>query len=397
MTVVAWVGARHRVPRRHGRARAARHQTRARLLDHQPARLHVPRARRRRVRRRDLPGDRHAFFKATLFLGAGTVIHGNARQPGHADHGSLPQVHAVHRDRVRDRVARHRRRAAVRRASGRRTRSSRRRSRPTTTACGSSALLAAILTGVVHDPPGLPHLLRQRAVRGDGRGGGRATPNRERHRRRRCARRHQRPGHADRRATAIRRARRCCTTTPTRATDSWSSPVVLLAGLAVDRRAARPARSSASSGSTSGSSRCSPTRTTRSRHRRSSAGSACRSWRSSWRLIGLGAGLRALPARPRVGRPGSVRRAARASSAGCSATPTTTTTASRELVDGPLRGFAGWLARVFDAKIIDGAVNGVGLARARDRARLPPAAERLRAQLRARHRARHGRAARCTS
>jgi NADH-quinone oxidoreductase subunit L len=29
-------------------------------------------------------------------------------------------------------------------------------------------------------------------------------------------------------------------------------------------------------------------------------------------------------------------------------------------VDGPLRGFAGWLARVFDAKVIDGAVNGVG-------------------------------------
>jgi NADH-quinone oxidoreductase subunit L len=29
-------------------------------------------------------------------------------------------------------------------------------------------------------------------------------------------------------------------------------------------------------------------------------------------------------------------------------------------VDGPLRGFAGWLAWVFDAKIIDGAVNGVG-------------------------------------
>jgi NADH-quinone oxidoreductase subunit L len=29
-------------------------------------------------------------------------------------------------------------------------------------------------------------------------------------------------------------------------------------------------------------------------------------------------------------------------------------------VDGPLRGSAGWLARVFDVGIIDGAVNGVG-------------------------------------
>ena len=30
------------------------------------------------------------------------------------------------------------------------------------------------------------------------------------------------------------------------------------------------------------------------------------------------------------------------------------------LVGGPLRGFANWLAWVFDARIIDGAVNGVG-------------------------------------
>jgi NADH-quinone oxidoreductase subunit L len=30
------------------------------------------------------------------------------------------------------------------------------------------------------------------------------------------------------------------------------------------------------------------------------------------------------------------------------------------LVDGPLRGVAGWLSRVFDGRIIDGAVNGVG-------------------------------------
>ena len=34
--------------------------------------------------------------------------------------------------------------------------------------------------------------------------------------------------------------------------------------------------------------------------------------------------------------------------------------ASRDSVGGPLRGFAGWLARVVDARIIDGAVNGVG-------------------------------------
>ena len=57
MTVVAWVGAHHRAARRHGRARATRHQTRARVLHDQPARLHVPRRRRRRVQRRRVHGD----------------------------------------------------------------------------------------------------------------------------------------------------------------------------------------------------------------------------------------------------------------------------------------------------------------------------------------------------
>ena len=50
------------------------------------------------------------------------------RQPGHADHGPVPQVHALHRGRHGGRVAGDRRRAAARRASSRRTRSSARRS-----------------------------------------------------------------------------------------------------------------------------------------------------------------------------------------------------------------------------------------------------------------------------
>ena len=58
MTVVAWVGAHHRAARRHGRDRPARHQARARVLDGQPARLHVPRGRRRRVQRGRLHGAR---------------------------------------------------------------------------------------------------------------------------------------------------------------------------------------------------------------------------------------------------------------------------------------------------------------------------------------------------
>jgi len=48
---------------------------RSRLLDRVAARLHVPRRRRRRVHRGDLHVVTHAFFKACLFLGSGSVIH----------------------------------------------------------------------------------------------------------------------------------------------------------------------------------------------------------------------------------------------------------------------------------------------------------------------------------
>ena len=62
--------------RRDDRPRPERHQEGAGVLDGLAARLHVPRLRRRRVRR---PGMfhvmTHAFFKACLFLGSGSVIH----------------------------------------------------------------------------------------------------------------------------------------------------------------------------------------------------------------------------------------------------------------------------------------------------------------------------------
>ncbi len=38
----------------------------------------------------------HAFFKALLFLGAGSVIHGMRRQTGHAPDGRFEEVHAGH-------------------------------------------------------------------------------------------------------------------------------------------------------------------------------------------------------------------------------------------------------------------------------------------------------------
>ena len=59
------------------------------------------------------------------------------------------------------------------------------------------------------------------------------------------------------------------------------------------------------------------------------------------------------------------------------------------LVDGPLRGFADWLAGSSTPRIIDGAVNGVGwLVRETERG-FRTVADRPRPQLRARDRARH--------
>ena len=81
----------------------------------------------------------HAFFKGCLFLGAGSVIHGNARRAGHAGHGPVPQVHADHRGRVGGRVARDRGRAAVLGLLVEGRDPQPRRSCATTTASGSSA------------------------------------------------------------------------------------------------------------------------------------------------------------------------------------------------------------------------------------------------------------------
>ena len=102
-----------------------------------------------------------------------------------------------------------------------------------------------------------------------------------------------------------------------------------------------------------------PDALTRSRRRRSSVGSACRCWRSSSGLIGsvwptrwYRRGLESADRDPfdeRLGFFGRLFGHAYYYDEGIS-----------RLVGGPLRGFANWLAWVFDARIIDGAVNGVG-------------------------------------
>ena len=57
----------------------------------------------------------HAFFKALLFLGSGSVIHGMHDEQDMRQHGRAAQVHADHRGHVHHRLAGDRRRAAVRR------------------------------------------------------------------------------------------------------------------------------------------------------------------------------------------------------------------------------------------------------------------------------------------
>ena len=94
------------------RARADRHQEGARLLDRQPARLHVP---RRSASAPSRPAIfhlvTHAFFKALLFLGAGSVIHGMSGEQDIRKMGGLRSKMPITFATVPDRHARDRRRA----------------------------------------------------------------------------------------------------------------------------------------------------------------------------------------------------------------------------------------------------------------------------------------------
>ena len=107
----------------------------------------------------------HAFFKALLFLGAGSVIHGMHDEQDMRRMGGLRKFMPITAVDVHRRLARDRRRAARSPGSGRRTRSSPRRG-PTDELrrSGSSALRRRAAHRVLHDPPGVPRLLRQRAL-----------------------------------------------------------------------------------------------------------------------------------------------------------------------------------------------------------------------------------------
>ena len=75
LTVVTFVGANDRLLRGDHRLRAERHQAGDRLFDLQPARLHVLRLGVSAYSAGIFHLMTHAFFKALLFLGAGSVIH----------------------------------------------------------------------------------------------------------------------------------------------------------------------------------------------------------------------------------------------------------------------------------------------------------------------------------
>ena len=75
LAMVTFIGASTAHVRRHDRAHPVRHQAGDRLLDLLAAGLHVLRLRRRRLRAGIFHLFTHAFFKALLFLGAGSVIH----------------------------------------------------------------------------------------------------------------------------------------------------------------------------------------------------------------------------------------------------------------------------------------------------------------------------------
>ncbi len=96
------------------RPRPERHQARARLLDGEPARLHVPRLRRRRLHRRRLPPRDARLLQGAPLPRLGLGHPRDVGRAGHAEHGR-PQVEAavdarddarrLHRDR-RDPAAR---------------------------------------------------------------------------------------------------------------------------------------------------------------------------------------------------------------------------------------------------------------------------------------------------
>ena len=92
MPVVAVVGADHGADGRDDRAGADRHQEGAGLLDRQPARLHVPGLRRRRLRRRRLPPVHARLLQGAAVPRLGLGDPRAVGRAGHAQDGRAAQA-----------------------------------------------------------------------------------------------------------------------------------------------------------------------------------------------------------------------------------------------------------------------------------------------------------------
>ena len=95
--LIAWVGVRHRPGRRDDRRGPERHQEGARLLDGEPARLHVPGRRVGGLRGRHLPHGHPRLLQGAAVPRLGLGHPRDARRAGHAADGRPAQVHADHR------------------------------------------------------------------------------------------------------------------------------------------------------------------------------------------------------------------------------------------------------------------------------------------------------------
>ena len=199
-------GCAHGIVRRHHRRRPERHQEGVGVLDGQPARLHVPGCRHRRLHRRHLPHDHPRLLQGAAVPRFGICHPRHASRPGHASLRRPAEADADHLGHLHRRLARNRRRAAVlgllveRRNPGLRL-----RRQPGVVGHRSAH---GVAHGVLHEPAGLHDLLRRvplrrRPPRGDLRDlgqpcrhcGGCCGRGRRWHRRRRRGRR-EGPGEA---------------------------------------------------------------------------------------------------------------------------------------------------------------------------------------------------------
>ena len=172
--IIAWVGVITALDRRHHRGGPERHQEDPRLLHDQPARLHVPRGGRGCLRGGDLPHGHARVLQGTAVPRVGLGDPRHARRAGHPPHGRPAQVHAHHRRHLHRRVARDRRRPPALRLLVEGRDPPLRLQRQPRPVGGRADHRAP--HRVLHEPPGVPRVLRRRALQGGG-GRPRARPS----------------------------------------------------------------------------------------------------------------------------------------------------------------------------------------------------------------------------